>query len=165
MDRIDPPKAADERTTLLAYLDYQRATVVQKVSGVSDERARFSPVSSGTSLFGLVAHLAMVERWWFTAVVGDADEVSFPWSDDDPDADWRGPDGASLADVVASYEAECERSRRVLHDTSLDSLTSTRRAKHGWSVRAVVVHMIEETARHCGHADLLREMVDGSVGE
>lgn len=165
MERVDPPKAADEKTSVLAYLDYQRATMLHKVEGVTDEQARFSPVPSGTSLWGLVAHLTMVERWWLTAVVADADDVEFPWSDEDPDADWRGPEGASFADVVTAYEAECERSRAITADVDLDRATSTRRAKHGWSVRAVLLHMIEETARHCGHADLLREMVDGTVGE
>lgn len=165
MERIDPPHAADEKTTLLAYLDYQRATMLMKVAGLNDEQAKVSPVPSGTSLWGLLAHLTMVERWWFTAVVADAEEVSFPWSDDDPDADWRGPEGATLASLVADYEAECERSREVMRDADLDTACSMRRARHGWSVRSVVVHMIEETARHAGHADILRELVDGSVGE
>jgi uncharacterized damage-inducible protein DinB len=165
MERIDPPKAADEKTTLLAYLDYQRATMLRKVDGLADEAARWSPVPTGTSLYGLLAHLTMVERWWFTAVVGDADDVTFPWSDDDPDADWRGPAGATLADVVAAYEAECATSNAVLASADLDTVTSRRYAKHGWNVRAVVVHMIEETARHAGHADLLRELLDGAVGE
>jgi uncharacterized damage-inducible protein DinB len=165
MERIDPPHRADEKTTLLAYLDYHRATLLQKVSGITDEQAKSSPVSSGTSLWGLVAHLTMVERWWFTAVVADAEHVEFPWSDDDPDADWRGPEGATLATLVADYEAECERSRQVMRDVELDTACSTRRARHGWSVRSVVVHMIEETARHNGHADLLRELVDGAVGD
>jgi uncharacterized damage-inducible protein DinB len=165
MERIDPPKAADEKTTLRAYLDYQRATMTMKADGVTDEQARWSPVPSGTSLYGLLAHLTMVERWWFTAVVGDADDVTFPWSDDDPDADWRGPEGASLADVVTAYEAECATSNDVLDSADLDAATNRRYAKHGWSVRSVVVHMIEETARHAGHADLLRELVDGTVGE
>ena len=165
MERIDPPKAADEKTTLLAYLDYQRATLVQKVAGLTDSQARFSPVPSGTSLWGLLGHLTMVERWWFTAVVADAEEVVFPWTDDDPDADWRGPDDATLASLVADYSAECSRSRDVMESASLDDLCSTRRARHGWSVRSVVVHMIEETARHAGHADILRELIDGSTGE
>jgi uncharacterized damage-inducible protein DinB len=164
MDRIDPPKIADEKTTLLAYLDYHRATLLQKVTGLSDAQAKASPVPSGTSLFGLVAHLTMVERWWFSAVVGDID-MTFPWNDADPDADWAGPPGATLADVVALYEDECERSRVVTAGVDLDALTGTRHASHERTVRDVVVHMIEETARHNGHADLLRELADGSVGE
>ena len=163
--RVYPPRTADEKTMLLAYLDMYRGTMVWKLRDLTDEQAKWSPVPSGTSLFGLAAHLAMVERWWFTAVMADADEVDFPWSDDDPDADWRGPEGATLADVVALYESECERSRAVTRDIDLDAIMSTRRAKHTRNAREIVVHMIEETARHAGHADIIRELLDGVVGE
>lgn len=162
MERIDPPFAADERTTLAAYLDYHRATLLGKVADLTDEQAKASPVPSGTSLFGLVSHLVTVERWWFAKVIGGLD-VEFPWTEEDPDADFRGPDGATLADVVAAYKTECERSRVILADADLDTVVTGERA--GRNVRYVVVHMIEETARHNGHADLLRELVDGSTGE
>lgn len=165
MERLDPPKLGDEKATLLGYLDWHRATLLTKVEGLTDEQAKWSPVPSGTSLFGLVAHLAMVERWWFTAVMADADEVDFPWTDDDPDADWRGPEGATLADVVRLYEEECERSRAVTADVDLDAVMSTRRARHTRNAREIVVHMVEETARHNGHADILRELLDGVTGE
>jgi len=165
MTRVDPPKTADEKTALLAYLDYHRATLVTKVDGVTDDQAKWSPVPSGTSMFGLVAHLTMVERWWFTAVMADAENVVFPWTDEDPDADWRGPDGATVADVVKAYEDECARSREVTSTVDLDAPMSTRRARHPRNARDIVIHMIEETARHNGHADILREMVDGAVGE
>ena len=158
----DPPLAADERTTLAAYLDYHRATLVGKVAGLTDAQAKWSPVPSGTSLFGLVSHLTTVERWWFAKVIAGLD-VAFPWREDDPDADFRGPDGATLADVVSAYEAECERSRAILADADFETVVTGERA--GRNVRYVVVHMIEETARHNGHADLLRELVDGATGE
>ena len=151
----------DERTLLTDLLDYQRATLVRKVAGLTDEQARFSPVPTGTSLWGLVAHLGMVERWWFARIVANLD-VDFPWNDDDPDADFRGPDGATLADLVATYETECERSRAVVAAASLDD--PTHEPREGRSVRWVLLHMIEETARHNGHADLLRELIDGTVG-
>ena len=162
MERIDPPLAADEKTTLAAYLDYHRATLLRKVAGLTDEQAKWSPVPSGTSLFGLVAHLTSVERWWFAKVIAGLD-VELAWSDDDPDADWRGPDSATLADVVDAYEQECARSREVLAAADLDTVVEGPRA--GRNVRYVVVHMIEETARHNGHADLLREQLDGGTGE
>lgn len=163
MERIDPPFAADEKTTLAAYLDYHRATLLRKVAGLTDEQARWSPVPSGTSLFGLVSHLTGVERWWFASVIAGLD-VAFPWRDDDPDADWRGPDGATLAEVVTAYEAECARSREVYAAADLDTVV-TEGPRAGRNVRYVVVHMIEETARHNGHADLLREQLDGGTGE
>lgn len=162
MERIDPPLAADEKTTLAAYLDYHRATLLRKVTGLTDEQARWSPVPSGTSLFGLVSHLVTVERWWFAKVIVGLD-VEFPWREDDPDADFRGPDGATLADVVREYETECARSRAILARADLDTVVTGERA--GRNVRYVVVHMIEETARHNGHADLLRELIDGATGE
>jgi uncharacterized damage-inducible protein DinB len=157
------PKTGDEKTTLLAYLDQHRAALVRKVEGLTDAQAKASPVPSGTSLFGLVAHLTMVERWWFAAVVADLDP-EFPWTDEDPDADWSGPAGASLADLVRLYEEECARSRTIIAGVDLDAPTSTRHAHHLRNVRDVVVHMVEETARHNGHADILRELVDGTVG-
>jgi uncharacterized damage-inducible protein DinB len=159
----DDTKIADEKTALLAYLDQHRTTLVRKVEGLTDAQAKASPVPSGTSLFGLVAHLTMVERWWFSAVVADLDP-EFPWTEEDPDADWYGPPGATLADLVRRYEEECERSRTIIAGVDLDALTSTRHAHHLRNVRDVVIHMVEETARHNGHADILRELVDGTVG-
>jgi len=150
----------DERTTLFDYLDHHRKTLVRKVAGLTDEQAKQTSVS--ISLFGLLGHLTMVERYWFTEVVAGL-PAEYPWTDDDPDADWRGPEGATLADMVAAYEAECERSRAVMADVDLDTvIESGQRA--GMNVRNVVVHMVEETARHNGHADILRELVDGSTG-
>jgi uncharacterized damage-inducible protein DinB len=157
--RTDPPFTADERTMIEAYLDLQRQTLPMKVAGVSDEQARRSPVGSGTSLLGLVTHLAYVERFWFSACVGGLD-VEFPPDDDDADIDWHLD--MPLADAVAFYEAECERSRAVAATRSLDDLTVGERP--GRSLRWVILHMIEETARHLGHVDVLRELADGSVG-
>jgi len=150
----------DERTTLFDYLDHHRKTLVRKVEGLTDEQAKSTPVS--ISLFGLLGHMTMVERYWFTEVVAGLD-ADFPWTDDDPDADWRGPEGATLAEMVAVYEAECERSRAIMTGVDLDRVV-THPERGGMNVRNVVVHMVEETARHNGHADILRELVDGSVG-
>ena len=162
MELLRAPFLADERTMLNAYLDVARDTIVRKVSGVTDEQARWSPVPTGTSLLGLVCHLTEVERWWFAYHVGDMD-VTFAWSDEDPDADFRGPEGATLAGMVAAYEQECERSRAVVAAASLDQIIGGERP--GRSVRWVLLHMIEETARHAGHADIVRELVDGAVGD
>lgn len=159
--RETPPFTGDERTILDAYLDFQRATLLMKVDGVTDEQARWSPVPTGTSLWGLVAHLTIVERWWFAYLLGGLD-VHLPW-DEREGADFEGPPGATLADLVAAYEQECERSRDVLASVDLDHVT--REPRPGRSARRVAVHMIEETARHVGHADLLPEMLDGSTGE
>ena len=162
MDRVDPPLAADEKTMLNAFLDYQRATMLRKAEGLTEEQARWSPVPSGTSIFGLLAHLVSVERGWFSKVMAGRD-VRLPWSDADPDADWRGDEYATLADVVRAYEEECARSREVVAAADLEARCETPRA--AYSVRWILVHMVEETARHAGHADIVREQLDGAVGE
>lgn len=164
MERTDPPKIADEKTTLASFLDYQRASLVRKVEGLTDEQAKQTPLPSGTSLWGLLGHSTYVEQWWFAHVVGGLDGLEYPWTDEDPDADWRGPEGATLADLVAAYEKECGRSREVLAAADLDTVV-TPPGRDPRAVRWVVVHMIEEVARHAGHADVLRELVDGATGE
>ena len=155
------PRVADEKTMLAAWLDAHRATLLEKVAGVTEEQARWSPVPSGTSLFGLVSHLTATERWWFSKVAGGLD-VELPWTDDNPEADWQGLPGATFADVVAAYEAECERSREVFAGLSLDAVSGP--PEPGCSVRWVAIHMVEETARHNGHVDIVRELIDGVVG-
>ena len=162
MDRVDPPYAADEKAMLTAFLDYQRATMARKVAGLTEEQARWSPVPSGTSLFGLLAHLVTVERWWLTRVTAGVD-AAFPWTDDDPDADWRGEEYATVADVVRAYEEECARSNAVIAGADLDAFGHPPRADR--TVRWILVHMVEETARHAGHADVIRELADGAVGD
>ena len=154
---------ADERTTLVQWLDFHRDAMVRKVEGLTDEQARTSPVS--ITLAGLVSHLLYVERFWF-AVVVDADETAeLPWDDDDPDADpdvdWKPSE--PIGDLVRMYREECARSNAVLARHDLDRVVRGG-PRDGASVRWVLVHMVEETARHVGHADIIRELVDGSVG-
>lgn len=144
------------------FLDYFRTVMVRKVEGVDRAGLRMSPVESGTSLGGLVKHLAYVERWWFQAV-WESQDSEFPWTDDDPDADFRVEEEDTADSLIALYEQECETSRRIAAGYRLDDTVDSRRGKI--SLRWVLVHMIEETARHAGHADLIREMFDGSVGD
>ncbi len=151
-----------EKETLTRYLDTYRDIIVHKAEGV-DWAAGVEPrVPSGTSLLGIVKHLAYVERWWFQAVLGQR-EVEFPWSEDDPDADWKIEQDQSVEDIINLYRGECAESREVLDGIgSLDDLFP--QGDDAISARRVVIHMIEETARHAGHADILREMIDGSTG-
>ena len=146
---------------LLGFLDLYRATIVRKAEGLSDERAKWSPVASGTSLFGIVSHLTYAERFWFSQVVAGLD-VELPWDDDDPDADpdvdWRGAPGATLADVVRGYEEEGARSRAILEAADFEQLCDT--GESHVSVRWVALHLLEEIARHAGHADIIREQLD-----
>jgi uncharacterized damage-inducible protein DinB len=163
VERLDPPRAAGEKETLTAWMDYHRATLLNKIDGVSDDDLRRPMVPSGTTLLGLVKHLAYVERWWFRRVFLDID-LAFPWTDDDPDADFRIKADETTDDIVRLYQAECEESRAVVRDASLDDMAKYE-YRTGFSLRWILTHMIEETARHNGHADILREQIDGSTGE
>ena len=155
-------RAGDERTVLTRFLDEYRDEIVRKVEGLDDEQARTTPAS--IHLAGLVSHLLYVERWWFTVVIDGAD-ADLPWNDDDPaadpDVDWKPT--APLADLVRAYREECARSNEILARHDLDRVIDSG-PRAGRSLRWIVVHMIEETARHAGHADILRELLDGSVG-
>jgi uncharacterized damage-inducible protein DinB len=162
-DREMVRRDTDERTTLTEFLDYYRHTIVRKVEGLTEEQARTSPAS--ITLAGLVSHLLYVERFWFTVVVDGDDTADLPWDDDDPDADpdvdWKPT--ATLAELVRLYEEECRRSNEILARHDLERVVD-RGPRAGANVRWVVVHMLEETARHAGHADIVRELVDGTVG-
>jgi uncharacterized damage-inducible protein DinB len=164
-NRPEPPHVAGEAETLEGFLDFQRATLLWKLEGLDDEQLRRAMVPSGTSLLGLVKHLAYVERSWFQ-MVWAGQEVSFPWTREDPDADWRIEPDETTADVLALYDAECERSRQIVAATSsLGDAVVHPRWKEEVSRRWILAHMVEETARHVGHADILREQLDGTVGE
>jgi len=137
-----------------------------KVDGLSDGDLRRPLTPSGMSLLGLVKHLAYVERWWFQVVFAGAD-VPFPWTDEDPDADWRPEPNETAAGIFDLYRSEVARSRAILAGAGLDDLAKEpHHPRHGsQSLRWIVIHMIEETARHNGHADLMREAIDGMTGE
>jgi hypothetical protein len=159
---------ADERTTLETFLDHYRAVLVAKVRGVSDAGARRRLVPSATTLAGLLKHLQRVEASWFLHRLDQQPAEAVPqlaWlADDDRDGDFRlGPDD-TVAALVAGYEAQCERSRETAARYDLDQVVPHPRLG-AVSLRWIYVHMIDETARHAGHADILRELLDGSTGD
>jgi len=120
-------------------------------------------VPSGTSLLGVTQHLAYVERWWFQKVIARND-VEFPWGEDNPDADFRIEDDQTIQSVLEFYEAECELSREIMAE--LDDLDAVRSAYGSdVSLRRILVHMVEEVARHAGHMDIIRELIDGQTGD
>jgi uncharacterized damage-inducible protein DinB len=165
-DRVGPPLRGDERETLRAFLDYHRATLAMKCEGLSDEqlRERSSPPST-LSLLGLVRHMAEVERTWFRRVM-NAEQVGMVWSEQENDFQ-RAYDatGSTRAEAFTAWTAEVETSRRVEREAaSLDVTAHQARWGEDVSLRLVMVHMIQEYARHNGHADFLREAVDGTVG-
>lgn len=166
-DVADRVVTAGERETLEAFLDYLRGAVVRKVRGVSEEAAWRQLVPSATTIAGVVKHLRWVEMGWFQGVVAgrsDDELPPVPWSDADPDGEFRREPGETLEQVIATYEEECARSREAAASRGLDD-TGQHSRRGAVSLRWVYVHMIEETGRHAGHVDILREQIDGVTGD
>jgi uncharacterized damage-inducible protein DinB len=160
------PAAWDERSTLNAMLDYARATVRAKCEGISEENARRAPLPTSPlmTMAGLVSHVRWAEYSWFEVVLlGHEDQG--PWTDEDPDREMRIAVDVPLADLLDDYDAQSERYRQLVADLDLDS-RSHRPMSDGQTVtlRFVLLHLIEETARHNGHLDILRELADGVTG-
>ena len=166
--RVDPPIVADEREMLVCWLDFHRATLAIKCDGLSDDqlRERSAPPSS-LSLLGLVRHMADVERGWFRQVFANEDVPDLYYREDDHDADFNDIATADAAAAFATWKAECERARQVTATASSFDDLAKRPTSRGniMSLRWIMVHMIEEYARHNGHADLLRERIDGVTGD
>jgi len=167
-DAPDPAaraSTANERVMLEAFLDLYREVIKRKVRGVSEEDAVRRLVPSATTLVGIVKHLRWVELNWFQRVLAarpPEDLPPVPWSDEDPDADFRLEPGETVERIIAEYDQECARSRAVAAGRSLDD-TGTHRRIGQVSLRWIYVHMIEENARLVGHADILREQIDGTT--
>lgn len=164
-DRVDPPPRGDERTMLRASLDFHRATLVMKCEGLGDEDLRRPAMPPSTlSLLGLVRHMAEVERVWFRRVL-DGQDVPRVWSDTgDFQAAYDARD-ATRAEAFAAWERETEHARRIEEAAgSLEVTGFWPRTGEDVSLRWVMLHMIHEYARHNGHADFLREAIDGTTG-
>ncbi|WP_175488478.1 DinB family protein [Streptomyces qinglanensis] len=155
-----------ERQLLEQWLDFQRATLAAKCAGLGDEQLRTaSAPPSGLTLLGLVRHLTKVERHWFRTVFGEADSEPLYSSKDAPDGDFAVADAESGARTLAVWRQEVDRARRSAAARSLDD-TGTSPWRPAWtnSLRWIHLHVIGEYARHNGHADLLRERIDGRTG-
>ncbi|WP_067833072.1 DinB family protein [Actinomadura kijaniata] len=165
--RPEPPHTAPERVTLTGFLDWQRATFALKCAGLTAGQLRERAVPpSGLSLLGLARHLAEVERSWFRAVV-DGEDIGAIWGGRDAGGGFAefDVDDADPGEAFEVWRAECDRSREIVDAAgSLDQVFGYR-DRDRYSLRWILVHMIEEYARHNGHADLLRERLDGATGE
>jgi uncharacterized damage-inducible protein DinB len=168
IERLDPPFVASERAMLESWLDFHRATLLTKCERLTDDQLKSRSVPpSPLSLLGLVRHLTDVERNWFRRVLADEDASPLYYSDANRDGEF---DDVLSADVTADmgrYHDELDRCRRVAAGyPDLDAVGTGRRGGRRISVslRWIYVHMIEEYARHNGHADLIRERVDGTTG-
>jgi uncharacterized protein DUF664 len=162
--RIHPSKVAGERASLASFLDYQRATLAMKCQGLTDEQLERKAVpTSGLSLLGLVRHAAVIERAWFHMVLS-GEPITARWPPVDGVFGEFLVDDADVDEAFTLWSEACEGSRSVTDAfESLDETVDFR--GETISVRYVLTHMIEEYARHNGHADLLREAIDGTVGE
>ena len=161
-NRPEAPKAADPIEMMSAFLDFQRATLLWKVSGLNDEQLRRKMVPSGTSLLSLVKHSAAVETVWFQARFAGLD-VPTAWNKEDSDGDWRIEPSDATEAIIASYVDACEKSREIVRSASSwndPSAQADRDETLGW----ILSHMLEEISRHVGHADILREQIDGTTG-
>lgn len=162
----DIPATFDERSVLLQMLHYAQDTAVRKVSGLSQELARTAPLpgSPVMSPANILNHLRWVERSWINHdLLGGEDDG--PWSEQDPDAEFRQGSQLPLAEVIARYEQEAARTRQLFAQVDLDTVRAGDRIRQPVTARWILVHLIEETARHNGHLDILRELADGATGD
>ncbi|MCM2430428.1 DinB family protein [Streptomyces sp. RKAG337] len=164
-ERIGPPAVADEREMLRAFLDYHRATLAMKCDGLSDEELRRQSMPPSTlSLLGLVRHMAEVERAWFRRII-NGEDIALVWSDERDFQVAYDASSATRTEAFDAWQAEVEHSRRIEREAeSLDVTVHEPKGDEQVSLRLVMLHMMHEYARHNGHADLLREGVDGTVG-
>jgi uncharacterized damage-inducible protein DinB len=163
--RAEPSLTANERDMLEGWLAYHRATLAWKCEGLSPDQLRERAVPpSSMSLLGLVRHMAEVERGWFRRRVGRADAPWLYCTDDHLDGDFDDVADADVAEAFQTWRQECDHARAVA--AAVPSLDDTFADKgNTFSLRWIMSHMVEEYARHNGHADLLRERIDGSTGD
>jgi uncharacterized damage-inducible protein DinB len=170
MDLIEPAPAGDERTLLEQFLDFQRAVMVRKVEGLTKEQMATRVGASELTLAGLIKHLALVEDDWFQHDLHDRPNpepwASAPW-DEDRDWEFHSAVDDSPEELIELYLAACERSRAAVAEVDdLETLMArVPKFRERFSLRWILIHMIEETARHLGHADMLRETIDGATGD
>ncbi|RAO44822.1 Mini-circle uncharacterized 19.1 kDa protein [Micromonospora saelicesensis] len=164
-ERIGPPVTGNERETLRAFLDFHRATLALKCEGLSDEELRRQSMPPSTlSLLGLVRHMAEVERAWFRRVI-DGEDIGLVWSETGDFQHAYDASSATRAEAFDAWEREVEHARRIERAAaSLDVTGLNVRSGETVSLRLVMLHLIHEYARHNGHADFLREGIDGTVG-
>ena len=167
ISRVDPPPLGDERSVLDGYLDYHRQTLLLKCSGLTAEQLGLRTIGPSTmSLHGLVRHLADVERAWFRRrFAGEQLDFLYCDMDTNPDGDFDDVDTADAETDYAAYVREIEMARAAVAGHELDETFYHSRMQTEIRLRWIYLHLIEEYARHNGHADILRELIDGATGE
>ena len=167
IERTDPPFRTDERASYDAWLEYHRTTLLLKCEGLDDAQLRSRPIESSLmSMHGLVRHMAEVERNWFRKVIAGEDlGLGIWWDDEHPDGDFEIGEGDTYEADLAVWQEQVDLARSIAASHELDDTGTRRRTGEIVDLRWVYVHMIEEYARHNGHADLLRELIDGATGD
>ena len=160
------PSPETERAGLIEFLDDQREALIAKVDGLTDAQARLTPTASALSLLSILKHSAIWERRWFQVIVAGR---RFPgeWPEvrpADPDAAFRLDDVDTIVSVVADYRTQIAAAQEILRTHDLDAPCAFPELAER-NLRWVALHLIEETARHAGHADIIRETIDGAVGQ
>ena len=166
-DRTDVPSSFDERTTLLTMLDYTRKTAIAKCAGISEENARKAPLPGSPlmTVSGLISHLRWVEYSWIQSrLLGHQDEG--PWTEQDPDREFHYRIHLPLSEILADYQALARDHDALIAGWDLD-MPAAQRMRDGteFNLRWILHHLIEENARHNGHLDILRELLDGTTGD
>ncbi|MEV4465812.1 DinB family protein [Micromonospora echinofusca] len=156
-------RTGDERAVLESFLDFHRGVVLRKLRGLSDADAARRLVPSATTVAGLVRHLTLVERNWFPCLLAPGPGDVYLTTEEDALASFTLTDDDTVERLAAAYEQACARSREVAARFGLDHVVPHPQLGEV-SLRWILVHMIEETARHAGHADILRELTDGATG-
>lgn len=149
---------------LSEYLDLYRRVVAWKLEGLTLEQASQPLVPSGTSLLGLVKHLAFVERYWFQITI-QRSGIDRGYDRSEPDTDYRIEPGETIESVLDLYTDECETSRTIIAAFDVLDTVEFLDRPGSTTIRDILVHMVEETARHTGHMDILRELIDGATGD
>ena len=174
VDRVRPPLRADEATTLLAFLAYHRDTLRWKCSGLTQDQLAQTLPPSDLTLGGMMKHLAVVESGWFEegfaggSLMPPFDTVDW---DTDPDWEWHSARDQTPGELFALYDEAVRRADAVIAEAlagpglDADSQEKDRREGTPFSLRRIIIHMVEEYARHNGHADLIRQSIDGATGE
>ncbi|MDR7253572.1 putative damage-inducible protein DinB [Nocardioides sp. BE266] len=162
MTRVDPDRLGDERAALTQHLAYQRATMLIKLDGLDDEALRRPMTASGLNLLGLVRHLTVTEHGWLLTIYGGVPDPYLAL-DEQPGAEFRVDADEPTEEVLALYRETCARADELVAAGGLDDVVTT-----PWgaevNLRAILAHLVQETARHNGHADLMREAIDGTTG-
>jgi uncharacterized damage-inducible protein DinB len=169
MELFEPDNQGDERTLLTQFLDHHRSILVRKVEGLSQAQLATSFATSDLTIAGVLKHMAAVEDTWFQArLLGlptPEPWASAPWKED-PDWEFHSAVDDPPEELLRLFDVACERSRAAVDEVNdLDALARKAPRRGDVSLRWILIHMIEETARHNGHVDLLRESIDGSVGD